>query len=208
MKSSLIGIKKIYENDLKKFGPIHKGVGWKRKIDALKRYEVMSNLIKNKKLKCKVLDLGCGLSEFYRFLKKNNFNVKYLGVDISEKMIEISKKRYPKNQYLLLDILVDENKIPMVDYIVINGIFTQKGNYSNKKMFQFLRDILTIVAKKAKLGIAFNVFSNIVDWKNKGNFYLDLKIITDFISKKISKNFIINHHYGLHEYTIYIYKKV
>jgi len=51
MKKSLIEIKKIYEKDLKKFGPNNKGVGWKNKKEATMRYEIMSGLmLKAKKI--------------------------------------------------------------------------------------------------------------------------------------------------------------
>jgi SAM-dependent methyltransferase len=208
MKNSLIEIKKKYENDLKTYGQNYKGVGWPRKKDAVKRHEVMSKLIKNKKSHNSILDLGCGLSHFYKYLNLKKFKIKYLGVDISSKMIAISRRKYPNNLYYGLDILKDHSKIPKVDYITINGLFTYKGNYSNKMMLRFVKNILLICASKAKIGISFNVFSESTDWKDKKLFYLNLKTITDFICKRIGNKFIVNHDYGLYEYTIFIYKTI
>tara|TARA_B100001057_G_scaffold493750_1_gene588912 strand:- start:6218 stop:6847 length:630 start_codon:yes stop_codon:yes gene_type:complete len=208
MRKSLPKIQKKYENDLKIYGQSHRGVGWPRKKDAIKRHEVMSKLIKNKRSGNSILDLGCGLSHFYKYLKLKKFKIKYIGVDISSKMIAISKKRYPNNLYYFLDILKDHSKIPKVDYITINGLFTYKGNYSNKLMLKFVKNILKISASKAKIGISFNVFSESADWKDKKLFYLNLKTITDFICKHIGNKFIVNHDYGLYEYTIFIYKTV
>ncbi len=208
MKRSLNKIQEIYENDLKIHGQTHKGVGWKKKKDANKRYEIMSKLIKDKKRINSILDLGCGFSDFYNYLKINKFKINYTGVDISKKMIEISKKRFPRNNYLCLDILSNANKINKVDYIVINGLFTQKDNYSNTKMFNFLKSIVLESSKKIRVGLAFNLMSETAEWKNKKNFYVNIKKITNLITKNISKNYIINHHYGLYEYTIYVYKKI
>ena len=208
MKKSLIEIKKIYEKDLKKFGPNNKGVGWKNKKEATKRYEIMSGLMLKAKKNHSVIDLGCGLSDLYKHLKSKKFKTNYTGIDLSEKMINICKIKYPKNNYYCLDILYDHKKIPKVDYIIINGLFTQKGNYSNSKMFKFLKSVLQISWKKTKVGLAFKVMSEYVDWKNRKNFYLNLNKITDFINNNLGKKFIINHSYGLHEYTIFIYKKI
>ena len=208
MKKSLKKIKEIYENDLEKFGKNHRGVGWKKKKDAIKRYEIMSKLILNKKRHCSLVDLGCGLSDFYRYLKDKKFKINYTGIDISKKMISVSKKRFPRNRYYCLDILSNPDKISKVDYFVINGLFTQKDNYSNSLMFNFLKSIIKISSQKIKVGLAFNIMSESVDWKNKKNFYVSIKKITDFIIKNISKNFIINHNFGLYEYKIYIYKKI
>ena len=207
MKRSPKKIKTIYENDLIKYGDNHKGVGWKRKSEAQTRYEIMLDLFSNDNKKKIIIDFGCGLSHFYTFLKKKRFkNFKYIGLDISEKMIEISKKKYPNNQYFCLDIINDHFKVPYVDYTVINGLFTQKGNCNNAQMNNFLKKILFKVFKFTKKGVALNLMSPIVDWKNKGNFYPDTKLVFNII-KNLSKKFVIRHDYGLFEYTIYIYKK-
>ncbi len=208
MKRSLIGIRDKYEKTLKTFGRNNKGVGWPKKKDAIIRYEMMSKIIKNKKANNSILDLGCGLSHFYKYLKFKKFKIRYIGVDLSEKMIEISKRQYPKNRYFVLDVLKDHSKLPKVDYIIMNGLFTNKGKYSNHVMLKFLKSVLKVCINKVNIGLSFNVFSEFVDFKEKENFYLNLKTITDFIYKNIGNKFIINHHYGLYEYTIFIYKKI
>ena len=126
MKKSLIELKRIYENDLKNFGPNNKGVGWKNKKDATLRYDIMSNLILKEKKKHSVIDLGCGLSDFYKHIKSKKFKTNYIGIDLSKNMIDISKTRYPKNNYYCLDILCDHEIIPKVDYIIINGLLLKK----------------------------------------------------------------------------------
>lgn len=45
----------------------------------------------------RVLDLGCGNGRFYPLFKKKS--VEYIGADISEKLIEIAKKRYPEANF-------------------------------------------------------------------------------------------------------------
>ena len=208
MKKSLNGIKKIYENNLKVFGQNNKGVGWKNKKDAIIRYKIMSELILNAKKTQSVIDLGCGFSDLYYYLNSKKFKLKYIGLDLSEKMIKISKSKYPQNYYYCLDILSDYRKLPKVDYMIINGLFTQKGSYSDSKMFVFIKSVLKTSWNKTKVGLAFNVMSEYVDWKNKRNYYPSLKEITDLISNHLGNKFIINHHYGLHEYTIFVYKKI
>ena len=206
MKRSLIKIKKIFENDLNLYGNSLKGVGWKNPKDAKKRYEVMYKLFSNDKSQKKILDFGCGLSHFYSFLKEKKVKkFEYIGMDISEKMISLSKKKFPKNNYICEDIIANSRSIPRVDYIIINGLFTQKGHYSKKKMLLFIKQIISYLYKKTNKAIAFNFMSPYVDWKNDKNFYLDLNSLLNEL-KKVSKNFKIIHNYGLYEYTLYMYK--
>jgi len=51
----------------------------------------------------KVLDLGCGNGRFFEVLKDKR--VDYIGVDFSEKLIEIAKKRFPEAKFLVADAL-------------------------------------------------------------------------------------------------------
>ena len=49
-------------------GDSNLGVDWPNKKDANKRYEIMLSVIKDKKIKIKLLDFGCG--HFWNILKK------------------------------------------------------------------------------------------------------------------------------------------
>ena len=49
-----------YENCFEKHGNTHKGVDWPNKEDAIKRYEIMLNIINDKNKKVSILDFGCG----------------------------------------------------------------------------------------------------------------------------------------------------
>ena len=51
----------------------------------------------------KILDLGCGNGRLFEFLKDKN--VDYFGVDFSEKLIEIAKKRFPEAKFQVADAL-------------------------------------------------------------------------------------------------------
>ncbi|MDD2732095.1 MAG: class I SAM-dependent methyltransferase [Candidatus Pacebacteria bacterium] len=51
----------------------------------------------------KMLDLGCGNGRFYKVFKEKNAD--YIGVDNSEKLIEIAKKRYPEADFQTADSL-------------------------------------------------------------------------------------------------------
>jgi len=49
----------------------------------------------------KILDLGCGNGRLFEFLKDKNID--YIGVDFSEKLISIAKKRFPKAKFEVAD---------------------------------------------------------------------------------------------------------
>ena len=104
-------------------------------VDYKNWYKFLRSYIKNKG---EVLDLGCGTGEFiYRFLK-DGFSVK--GVDISEDMLRISKKKIESknlknNNYELIkeDIVNYENNSE-ADYIICN--FDTVNYLKNEKEFE------------------------------------------------------------------------
>lgn len=51
----------------------------------------------------RILDLGCGSGRFFEFLRDKK--VDYIGIDNSEKLIEIAKRRYPKARFQVADVL-------------------------------------------------------------------------------------------------------
>ncbi|HUW72183.1 MAG TPA: methyltransferase domain-containing protein [Candidatus Humimicrobiaceae bacterium] len=57
----------------------------------------------------KILDVGCGNGRLLKILKDKK--IKYTGVDVSEKLLEIAKKRYPQNNFLVADNL----NLPFLD---------------------------------------------------------------------------------------------
>jgi len=156
-----------------------------------------------------LLDFGCGASHLYEYMLKNRIEkIEYSGLDISEKFVELSRSKFPLNSYYCMDILEKYADIPDFDYIVMNGVFTEKCRLSFEEMFAYLQAVLSRVFEKARVGIAFNVMSKQVEWERDDLFHLPLDLLADFLTKKISRNFVIRNDYGLYEYTTYVYKEV
>lgn len=168
----------------------------------------MSDIMKQNKNKISVLDFGCGFSNLYEYeLNKKNFKILYTGIDAVKSHIEYCNKKFPKNIYhnTTLEEFLTKKKF---DYVFANGVFTVKRELSHKKMILYTYSNLLKLFKLCKIGLAVNFMSINVDWKRKDLFHLSMDNLTDFVSKKLTRNFIIRNDYNLYEYTIYIYKKV
>ena len=199
-----------YENCLEKHGDTHKGVDWPDADGALKRYSVMLDVVKNSEERCSLLDFGCGTAHLKSFLDSNSniySNIDYSGSDISSKFIKVSKEKFPENNFYCFDLLTDDlSQIPNFDYIVMNGVFTEKQSLSFDDMWEFFTEMLQKIFTKADRGIAFNVMSKAVDWERDDLFHVPTDLLIDFMTRKLSRNFVIRNDYGLYEYTVYLYK--
>ncbi len=199
-----------YENCLKLHGDNHLGVDWPQKEDAEKRYKVMLDLIEfdsNKGDENDLLDFGCGASHLYEYIQKYRYDrIKYSGLDISESFIMLSKSKYPHNEYYCADILDTGITLRSFDYIIMNGVFTEKVSLDYEEMLNYFMSMIKKVFQLADRGVAFNVMSKDVDWERDDLFHLPMDVLSRFLTKEVTRHFIIRNDYGLYEYTTYLYK--
>ena len=94
----------------------------------------------------------------------------------------------------------------MTDYVLASGIFSVKNNVSSKAWKTHVFNTIIKMFKFSKKGIAFNLMTFDVTFKNKLFFYMSVDEILRFLRKKISKKITINHSYNLWEYTVFVYK--
>lgn len=198
-----------YSKTFKEYGDTAKGMDWQCENENILRFQILSGIfsLKNTDIHCSILDFACGTSAFYEFLKSapkfKNFS--YTGLDINNELIDCARQKYPQNKYFLGDILHDTSIIKeKFDYIIINGLFTQKLDLSDSEMFSFWKDIISTLWNHCTNGIAFNSMSQFVDYKQDGNYHLDISLAGEFLKDNISKKFLIRNDYNLYETTFYI----
>ncbi|KUG09614.1 class I SAM-dependent methyltransferase [Solirubrum puertoriconensis] len=200
------------ESYLAAHGDNHKGVGWPNFDDAQLRYQVMLDgllaAVPAGKQVC-VLDFGCGPAHFHAFLQQQPHatRVEYTGLDLSEKYLAIARQKFPNTTFLQLDVLKEPEALPTFDYIVLNGIFTQKCSNSFEEMWAYCQETLRTLWPKARHGMAFNAMTKQVDWERDDLFHLPMDTLAAFLKKELTRHFTFRHDYGLFEYTSYLFRE-
>jgi SAM-dependent methyltransferase len=197
-----------YENCLAQYGDTPRGVDWTKEAEVDVRYQVMLEVIRRSDAGAVgLLDFGCGTSHLYEYILRNNLNgIEYSGLDLSEKFIEVSKNKFPNIHYYQADIIKNPDAVPVFDYIVMNGVLTEKRELDFEEMWEYAQTLLASVFEKARRGVAFNVMAKTVDWERDDLFHLPMDLLASFLVKKLSRNFVIRSDYGLYEYTTYLYR--
>lgn len=199
-----------YEDCLDRYGDTHRGVDWPNQEDALTRYRVMLDLIPAPRAteRISLLDFGCGASHLKGYILANRLDhIEYAGLDISEKFISLSREKYPDTNYYCVDILKTDIRLPTFDYVVLNGVFTEKRELSRPEMWEYVRRMLLRVFEFTGRGMAFNVMSSHVDWERDDLFHLPMDELAAFLVRDISRDFVIRNDYHLYEYTTYVYRR-
>lgn len=203
-------IVKHYEECLARHGDSHLGVDWPNEHDAEKRYSVMLGVIREmtQNEPVSLLDFGCGASHLYGYLQSHERKgIRYTGLDAAAAFCDLSRSKYPENDYLCVDVLAEPERLGEYDYVVMNGVFTEKRDLSFDEMFEYFKEVLRVVFPKTRRGLAFNVMSKAVDWERSDLFHLPTDPLIAFLVNELSRHFVIRNDYGLYEYTVYVYKE-
>lgn len=196
-----------YEQCLERHGDNHLGVDWPKPEDAQTRYRVMLEIIRSSPGRKSLLDFGCGAAHLYEFLRRMpREDVEYTGLDLSQKHVALCHRKFPEVSFVCGDVLAEGMVLPAYDYVVMNGVFTEKRSLSFDDMLAYFKALLRKVFQAAKVGVAFNVMSKQVDWEREDLFHLPLDTLAGFLTRELSRNFIIRNDYGLYEYTTYLYR--
>jgi SAM-dependent methyltransferase len=199
-----------YEACLEQHGDSHLGVDWPKADDVQKRHRVMLDVIKpeSRTEKVSLLDFGCGAAHLNDYILVHGLqNIQYAGLDLSEKFVRLSQSKFPENQFFCLDLLDDSASLPEFDYIVLNGVFTEKRELSFDEMLAYFKHLITRVFAHARVGMAFNVMTKHVDWERDDLFHLPFDTLAEFLKNELTRNFVLRNDYGLYEYTTYVYRE-
>jgi SAM-dependent methyltransferase len=140
----IVGTRRLDEADPDKYALM---CGWTNKENQYKRFEVLTNIGISEN--DEVLDIGCGVGEFVKYLKEKELLVKYFGIDINPYYVIMAKNRFPRYVFVLSDSWDLETK---VDWAIASGIFTIDSNLTF-----VLWHVGFVMEKLVRKGFAFNL---------------------------------------------------
>lgn len=203
-------IKVHYEECLRQHGPTYKGMDWPVAEDVEKRFKVMLAMLdQDRNAPVSLLDLGCGVGFLIDHLQAHcpASGIEYFGIDISSKMIEQARKRHSSFRFECRDVLHNPLPEKSVDYIVMNGLLTEKLTLSYPVMEKFAVEMIKAAYSACTKGIAFNVMSSNVDWCRLDLFHWPLDRAAALLSRECTRNLVIRMDYSLYEYTVYAFRE-
>jgi ubiquinone/menaquinone biosynthesis C-methylase UbiE len=132
-----------------------------------------------------VLDVGCGLSNYYEYLISKKFIGEYIGIDVSLEMLEISKLKFPKNLYMCGELEEIQAELKEVDFIVSSQTFNRKLHFSDN--YEEIESFIKSAVDIARHGVAFDLMSDHVDFFEEKHFYYSPERIFQFCKKEFKK---------------------
>lgn len=149
-----------------------------------------------------VLDLGCGFGDFYEYLTNRGLKVDYTGYDICPDFVELASAKFPQAKFEVRDIQV-EGILRQFDYIISSQTFNNRLMHEDN--FELMKNIITRCFEAHQKGIAIDMMTSYVDFKDDHLYYYSPEEIFNFC-KTLTKRVVLRHDYPLFEFTVYLYK--
>ncbi len=188
----------FYNRHYKKFGERPEALRWTPE-GQLKRYYTFLEIAPDLNNQ-KILDYGCGMGDFYKFLKRRGISVNYSGVDINENFINVAKKKYPECAFRVMN--VDEDSLEgYYDYIFICGVF----NLRVPGVQDDLRNALITLFKHCNKALALNALSSHTPTKDVELNYTPPEETMKFAIENLSPSVVLRHDRIPNDFTLFIY---
>lgn len=144
-----------------------------------------------------VLDVGCGPGDFADHVGDG---VKYTGVDISPRMVEIASQRRPGREFRVANVL--EEDLGEHDVVVANGIFYRLRDDPEATM----RRIVERLWAHARLAVAFTSLSSLFPEQEPGEFYAD-PFNTARWATSLTPRVVLRTDYHPRDFAVYLYRE-
>ena len=150
----------------------------------------------------RVLDVGCGLGDFKKFLEVRAVDVDYVGVDINPNLIHECQLRFPNEKFFVADI--EEDNLGTFDYVVSSSSFNLRLNTQDN--YELIQSIMAAMYRHSTKGVAIDMMSSWVDFEAdpQSVFHYDPARVFD-IAKAVTKRVQLRHDYPLFEFCIYMF---
>jgi len=181
-----MNIEKHYFELLNKYGDSAAAVQYSSKESQFRRFAALTRIadLSGKR----ILDYGCGTAALMEYLTSvNQIPSLYQGVDIVPQFFDYAKNKFPSGKFCLPNEL-DDSKF---DFVFISGVF----NNIREDNRAFWQETIKSLFERCTQGIAFNLMSSYVDYRDPELFYEDPEHAFHFMKTQITPYVCINHDY-------------
>lgn len=191
-------IRSLYSNRFREYGVSVQTVGWSSEEQQKLRFQILSEI--GSLQDTRILDVGCGLGDFFPFLKQKGYRVQFTGIDLCPELVGSARQRFPEANFKVDDILkntVQEN----FDWVFLSGAL----NYRIENNWDYTQAMLKKMFALANRGVACNFLTSYVDYESPPHFHHHPEQVFEFVMK-LTRKVVLRHDYPLWEFTVYLNK--
>jgi len=198
---------RYYTKCFAEHGASARGVDWQNAESLALHYDKILAVIQPdlQGQRVSLLDIGCGYGGLFKRAKEAGLDIDYTGIDLVDGMIAHGQSKYQDAKFVRGDIFT----FPLgrnFDYVVANGVLTEKLDVSIREFGQFARRMILRMFDLASRGIAFNMMTSYVNFTASNLYYQNPGEIISFCAAELSPKWVLDHGYKHYDFTMYVYR--
>ena len=193
-----------YEQQLARHGATARGMDWKDARSQRLRFEILAGVgdLDGRTL----CDVGAGAGHLADYLGETGRRVEYCGIDLSPRMVAAARARLPDTRFECHDIL-GRPLGERWDFVVCSGLFHVKLDADVARWRGFVEATLRAMYRMCRVGIAFNLMGNDVDYRVSQLYYTEAADTLAFCREALGGTVTLRDDYPLYEYTVYVHRR-
>jgi SAM-dependent methyltransferase len=148
-----------------------------------------------------ILEVGCGLGDFYKYLQAQNRDCAYHGYDIVPEYVAECRRIYPRAKFELRNIFADGID-GTYDTVVMSQVLNNR--YQKSDNMQVMQRALEMSFQHSRVSVSVDMLSTYVDFHNPDLFYYPPEEIFR-IAKAIAPRVLIRHDYRAFEFCLQLF---
>lgn len=194
----MVDVQKYFERRLRRYGDSSKTLDYSPESQR-RRFEVFADIgdLEGRD----VLDVGCGLGHLYDYLQERYRTVRYVGLDMSPRLLAKARERHKDVTFEVWDIVARPPERE-ADYVLASGVLNVEQGDNEAAMRRLLRHGFGA----AKKGLAVNMLSTWADRHDRDRHYYDPGRMVR-TAKKLTRWVQLRHDYLPHDFTLYLYRE-
>jgi SAM-dependent methyltransferase len=148
-----------------------------------------------------VLEIGCGLGDFYQYLRNHGRDCSYGGYDIVPEYISECRRRFPDATFDLRNIFTDDID-GTYDTIVMSQVLNNR--YQKSENMRVLERALDMAFRHTRVSVSVDMLSTYVDFRNPELFYYSPEDVFR-MAKAIAPRVILRHDYRAFEFCVQLF---
>jgi SAM-dependent methyltransferase len=192
---------RLYDESAARHGPNNRAVLLDRQDRQYQRFAELTRFIAMARAGSRLLDVGCGNAELYRFLASSGFRGQYVGVDINENLLAQARQRFEGIDVRNVDLLSSDVPGPF-DYVVMSTIF----NLDHGQTTAWIETFLERMWAHTSHLLYWNALTTHVTRRDPGFVYLDPSDMLRFCIERLSRRCTLVHHGVSYNYAVAVYR--
>jgi tRNA G46 methylase TrmB len=148
-----------------------------------------------------ILEIGCGLGDFYRYLMGQKQDCSYCGYDIVSEYIGECRRRYPQAEFYVRNIF-EEGVKGSYDTIVMSQVLN--NHYQKSDNMEVMQKALELAFRHTYVSVSIDMMSTYVDFRNPELFYYSPEEVFRR-AKAIAPRVVIRHDYRPFEFCVQLF---